>query len=438
MIEKSGKSAHKFGPWTATALVVGNIIGVGVFMLPVSLAPYGWGTALGWMLTLSGAICLAWVFAMLARHLPNEGGAMGIVRVAFGGNAGFVNAWGYWVSVWVGNAIIVIGAVSYLSKLIPALEQSRALSAFTGVGILWLFAMINWRGPRAAGRVQLITSILKLWPFIAAFTVVGLIIARSGFTTLQPVDHSQLTVGAATTTLTLTLYTMLGIECAALPSDAIDNAARVVPRATMYGTLFSGVVNMLLCLSIVLFVPTATVAKSAAPLVEFVSLGLGNTSALIVSLAVVISALGCLNGWVFLAGEIPAAMAEAGELPAWWGTRNQNGAATNAAWVSHLFTTGLVIFNGIGSMASVFTFIVQLATATALLLYILAPLAALRFMNSGRIPRSSALMIAAVGATLFGGLAVIGSGAPAVGWGTLLIAAGWPLYRMMKRRLVVA
>jgi APA family basic amino acid/polyamine antiporter len=154
---------------------------------------------------------------------------------------------------------------------------------------------------------------------------------------------------------------------------------------------------------------------------------------MLVSVAVVISALGCLNGWVLLAGETPAALAEAGELPAWWGARNARGAAKNAAVVSHVLTTGLIIFNGVGQMAGVFTFIVQLATATALLLYILSPLAALRFMATRRIPRSPSLQAASVGAIVFGGLAVIGSGVPAVAWGTLLILGGWPLYRVMRQ-----
>ena len=111
-----------------------------------------------------------------------------------------------------------------------------------------------------------------------------------------------------------------------------------------------------------------------------------------------IGALCCLNGWVLLAGEIPAAM------------------------------------------AGIFTFIVQLATATAtaLLLYVLAPLAALRFMANGLVPRSSGLSAAAVGAILFGAVAIFGSGGPAVAWGTGLVLAGWPLYRMVKRRVALA
>ncbi len=432
------KSTHKFGPWTATALVVGNIIGVGVFMLPVSLAPYGWGSFLGWGLTLVGAICLAWVFATLARHLPNAGGAMGIVRLAFGGDTAFLNAWGYWVSVWVANAIIVIGAVSYLGRLVPAIGASRPLAAGVGLLLLWTFAGINLQGLRAAGRVQLITTILKLWPFVAAFAVVAILLTSGGTSVIQPVDRSQFTLGVAATTATLTLYTMLGIECAAIPSDAVDHPERVVPLATMVGTLFSGAVNMALCVALVLLMPAATVANSTAPLVEFVSLGLGSRAASLVSVAVIISALGCLNGWVLLAGEIPAGMARAGELPVWWGVRNDRGASVNSALVSHVMTSGLILFNATSGMVGIFTFIVQLATVTALLLYVLAPLAAMRFMANGLVPRSAGLGVAAVGAILFGAVAIIGSGGPAVAWGTALLLAGWPLYRVVRRRVALA
>lgn len=425
---------HKLGPWTATALVVGNIIGVGVFMVPVSLAPYGWGSFLGWGVTLTGALCLAWVFAILSRHLPHAGGAMGIVRAAFGGDVAFLNAWGYWVSVWVANAVIVIGGVSYLGKLVPALDRSRPLSAVTGVALLWCFAAVNWRGVRTAGRVQLVTTILKLWPFVAAFIVAALLLVNGGLGAVQPFDASQLTLGAAATTTTLTLYTMLGIECAAVPAEAVENPERVVPLATMAGTLFSGLVIMLLCVSLVLFMPAAQVAGSSAPLVEFVSLGLGSTASLLVSVAVVISAFGCLNGWALLAGETPTLMAEAGELPTWWGVRNARGASRNAAFVSHVLTSVLVLLNGSSALTGAFTFIVQLATATVLLIYILSPLAALRFMARGRLPRSWLLTAASVGALLFAAVAVIGSGLAAILWGTALIGAGWPLYRLMRRR----
>jgi APA family basic amino acid/polyamine antiporter len=178
------------------------------------------------------------------------------------------------------------------------------------------------------------------------------------------------------------------------------------------------------------------VATSQAPLVDFVARGIGPVAASLVSVAVVISALGCLNGWILLTGEIPAAMAEAGELPAWFGVRNARGASVNSAIVSHVLTTVLIVFNATSSMSGIFTFIVQLATATALGLYILAPLAALRLMTSGTLTRSVGLTVAAIGAALFGVVAIVGSGATVVAWGTGMTLAGWPLYRLMKRRAV--
>ena len=115
---------HKLGLLGATCLVVGNIIGVGVFMLPPSLAPFGWNTITGWALTLSGSLCLAWVFAVQARQLPHAGGATGILGVALGPGPAFVTAWGYWISAAAANAAIAIGGVSYLGRLIPALTAS--------------------------------------------------------------------------------------------------------------------------------------------------------------------------------------------------------------------------------------------------------------------------------------------------------------------------
>ncbi len=432
----SPTSREKLGPWTATALVVGNIIGIGVFMLPASLAPYGAGSFMGWGLTLIGALCLAWVFAVLARQLPRAGGAMGIVRVAFGGDVAFLNAWGYWIATWVANGIIVIGAVNYLGTLVPVIGASRPLAAVTGVALLWLFAGINLLGLRTAGRVQLVTTVLKMWPFIAAFAVVVILLGTQGTSVLQPIDSSQFTLGIAATTTTLTLYTMLGIECAALPADAVDNPERVVPLATMAGTLLSGAVNMALCVSIVLFMPAATVANSSAPLVDFIARGIGPVAASIVSVAVVISALGCLNGWILLTGEIPTGLAEAGELPAWFGVRNARGASVNSSLVSHALTTVLIVFNATSVMSDIYTFIVQLATATALILYVLVPLAALRFMRKGSVPRSSGLTVASIVALLFGAVAIVGSGASVVASGTVMTLAGWPLYRLMKRRAV--
>ncbi len=99
------------GFWTCLALVMGNIIGAGVFMLPASLAPYGWNAVFGWIVTIAGGLCLAFTFAHLAAAMPEAGGPYAYTRAAFGPGAGFVVAWSYWISLWVGNAAIATAGV---------------------------------------------------------------------------------------------------------------------------------------------------------------------------------------------------------------------------------------------------------------------------------------------------------------------------------------
>ncbi|RZJ41045.1 MAG: amino acid permease, partial [Brevundimonas sp.] len=129
----SREKTAQLGLAMCTALVVGNMIGSGVFLLPASLAPYGWNAIVGWMVTIAGGLCLAGVFAALSRRLPLEGGGYAYARAAFGPAAAFMVAWSYWIATWVGNAGLAVAAVSYLGVLAPGLQHPVA-GALTACG----------------------------------------------------------------------------------------------------------------------------------------------------------------------------------------------------------------------------------------------------------------------------------------------------------------
>jgi APA family basic amino acid/polyamine antiporter len=122
----------------ATALVVGNMIGSGVFLLPASLAPYGGISVVGWLVTTTGALLLALVFARLSRLVPRVGGPYAYTRIGFGDFAAFLVAWGYWISIWVANAAIAVAFVSYLTVFWPALRHSPVLAALVALSAIWL------------------------------------------------------------------------------------------------------------------------------------------------------------------------------------------------------------------------------------------------------------------------------------------------------------
>ncbi|MBV9402388.1 MAG: amino acid permease, partial [Candidatus Eremiobacteraeota bacterium] len=117
----SAPARRPFGFWICLALVVGNMIGSGVYLLPASLAPFGWAGVAGWLVTIAGALCLAFVFGRLAAAFPKAGGPYAYGREAFGPFAGFLVAWSYWVSLWIGNVAVATGVVAPLGTIVPAI-----------------------------------------------------------------------------------------------------------------------------------------------------------------------------------------------------------------------------------------------------------------------------------------------------------------------------
>ena len=152
----------ELGFWMCTALVVGNTIGIGIYVLPASLAPYGFNAMLGWAITVVGMTVLARVFARLAREFPSADGPHAYIERTTGRLAAFVAIWCYWVSCWITNAAIAIGVVGYLNKVLPGLAGVPA--ALQALAMVWLFVVVNLLGVRAGGRVQVLTTVLKLLP----------------------------------------------------------------------------------------------------------------------------------------------------------------------------------------------------------------------------------------------------------------------------------
>jgi basic amino acid/polyamine antiporter, APA family len=211
------KSPAKIGLFTSTSLVIGNMIASGVFLLPAALASYGGISLLGWIGSSIGAIALALLFSNLSRMIPNApGGPYAYTRAGLGDFAAYLVAWGYWISIWCTNAAIAVTFVSYLTVFLPILATNTFLSVGTGLGVIWLLTWVNTKGVRAAGRVQIVTTIMKLIPLLLV-SIVGLFyIDINNFVPFNISTESNFS--AITTTATLTLFAFLGLESATIPS----------------------------------------------------------------------------------------------------------------------------------------------------------------------------------------------------------------------------
>lgn len=417
------------GFWMCVALVVGNSIGSGVFLLPASLAPFGLNSVIAWGFTASGAIALAIVFARLSRAFPQAGGPYAYVHVAFGPLIAFVVAWGYWISIWVGNVSIATAAVSYLSPLLPWIAQKPGASAGVTLLLLWLLTFVNWYGIKASGWVQGVTTVLKILPLLAVGAL-GLVSLASS-TTPAPLNI-PLSAGRVTAAATLTLWALLGLESATIPADKVARPGRTIPVATLLGTVITALICAVACTTVLLLVPAATLAQSNAPFVDLAAQFWGRGAAQLVAVFAAISAFGALNGWILLQGELPRAMALRGEFPRIFARESVHNTPGFGLCFGSALATLLILANYQKSMVSVFTFMILLSTTACLVLYLLCSLAMLRLQWTKELgaTRRGELALGIVGmlASAYSLWAIVGAGAEAVLWGAALLLLGIPLY----------
>lgn len=416
---------RKLGYWALLALVVGNMVGSGIYILPAQLAPLGWNQFAGWGITIVGALALARVFAALGARLPLAGGPYAYATAAFGPLAGFTTAWAYWVMSWVGNAAVAVAVVSALAMIFPVLGKTTGLPAVLAVVCVWIATWINIRGVRAAGRMQEVTVVLKLLPLLALIGIAIWLWLTGAPRAPDPgvpftADNIALAAG-------LTFWGFLGLEAATVPAEKVENPGRNIARATMVGVIATGLVYFGISFAFALFMPVDDAAASSAPIASFLGRYLGSDVAMIVALFAAISAFGTLNGWVLVQAEMPWAMAKGGVFPAWFGAEGKHGTPVR----SHLVSSGLLsiitLLNYQKGMTDLFGFIASVSLAAGLVAYLMAALAALK------LARESALtLLAAIIGIGFFFWAEYGLGGEAMVYAALLIIAGLPVYLLVR------
>lgn len=426
---------RRLGFWMCLALVVGNMIGSGIFLLPASLAPYGLNSIPGWLVTIAGAVMLAVVFAMLARAHPGAGGPYLYPRIAFGECVGFVTAWGYWVSVWTGNAAIAIGTVAYLAELVPAIKTAVGAPALTACALIWLLTLINWRGVHHAGVFQIVTTALKILPLLAVIALAAMLLVAQDASVIRT-EREVLSLPAITASATLTLWALLGLESATVPADKVIDAQRTIPRATLWGTLVTAAIYLVACSAVVLLIPGPQLAVSSAPFADVVRLFWGGRAADVLALFAFISGLGALNGWILVQGEMPRVLAREGLFPRLFARESRHQTPGASLFLTSALVSVVVMMNYSASMVRVFTLVVLVSTSAYLVMYLFCALAAFKLAwRQGTAAQAGArvpLLAAAMFAALYSGWALYGAGAEAFRWGMALLALGLPVYFGMK------
>jgi APA family basic amino acid/polyamine antiporter len=436
MASESDNGQRKLGFWMCTALVVGNTIGIGIFLLPASLAPYGFNATIGWLVTAVGCVALARVFARLAREMPNSDGPYGYIRSTLGDIPAFLSIWCYWVSLWITNAAIATGVVGYLGAVFPPVAQMQP--AVVALALLWAFVVINLFGVRTGGRVQVATAALKLLPMVAV-ALLGvwlLLTAPAAYTQHPPATPLQL--GEVVAASTIALFAMLGLESATVPASRVHDPARTIPRATIVGTVLTALIYLVVSTVPMLLIPQQELATSNAPfslvMDRFAGAGVGRWLALFV----VVSGLGALNGWTLLVGELTRTMALNGVMPSPLARVSRRGAPAVALIVTGAMASAMILMSYSKSLVEGFTFLSKVVTAANLPLYLCCSLALAVLWRRGERAGVRGMLAIALFGTAYSVFAFVGLGHEPFLLGLGLAAAGIPLYVFMRLRRTAA
>lgn len=430
--------SKKMGFWMCSALVIGNMIGSGIFLLPSSLAPFGLHSLWGWALATAGSVCLAMMFAFLVRAEPAAGGPYAYTRRAYGDFAAYLCAWCYWKAAWIGNAAVAVTLIGYLKVFVPALANPVA-GCLAGVAFIWFFTLVNLLGSRTAGAFGLVMTLLKLIPLLLV-GIVGLFhfdIANLQVASTKPADPLSL-VNVVFQVAALTMWSFVGLESATVPAEDVVEPQKTIPNATIFGTVFTAVIYIVSVTAIQGMIPAGELAKSSAPFADAARLLFGHTGYLLVAAGAVIACMGTLNGWALLQGQIPMAAARDGLFPHSLAKLNRHGVPANGLIASSILVTVLMAMDFNESLVGMFNIVALLGTLTALIPYAFCAAAQLQILVDGKVeatPREiRKAVVTAVLAFLFTLGAIYGAGRDAAFWTFLVLIAGIPMYTWRQWR----
>ncbi len=409
------------------------MIGSGIFLLPATLASYGSISIFGWLISALGAAALAFVFIELSKILPGtSGGPYVYSRSGLGDFAGFLVAWGYWISVWCANAAITIGLIGYLGVFFTVLKTSNLLSVVVGLCIVWSVVWINTRGIRTAGIFSLITSIIKITPLIAIgiFGLFFLEVDNFLAFNISGVSNFQ----ALTATAALTFFAYMGIECATIPAGDIENPKKTIPSSTYFGLSITAFVYIIGTISLLGVIPPEDLQHSQAPFSDAAAILWGPWAENMVAFAAIISTLGALNGWILVQGQIPAAIARDKLFPTIFAKENKKGVPVISLLLSSVLLSILMSMNYSRGLVKAFEFILLLSSMTSLIAYLFTSVSYIivTAREEGIKKGFSWKAIVATLSFLFSIWAIAGSGMEIVYWGFLLLMAGLPLFVWMQ------
>ncbi|HQU27216.1 MAG TPA: amino acid permease, partial [Acidimicrobiales bacterium] len=386
MSVRNDQKARALGLTSATGLVIGSIVGTGVFTMPAVMAGAGTMSIIVLAVIALGATLLAVMFGQLTRRVPSsDGGLYAYARHEFGDFAGYLTGWSYWIQTWAGNAAIVSSWVFYVDALFNWGHPSGLQNWSIALVGLWVPAFINLFGVRQMAWFQNVTVVLKFLPLLF-IGVVGWFFVQSAhfgpFNASGGSLYSAIGIAAG-----VALFSFIGVEAAAITAKRVRDPELNVGRASVIGTVASALLYVLVTAAVMGLVSHATLVGTGSPFVNaFHSMFPGTAWApRFIAAIAVISGIGALNGWTLIVAETSRAIAQDGLFPAPFAWRDAKGTAWFGILVGTVLPSLLMLWRyETSSGLTVFTYLVNLSVVTVAIPYFFSAIAQLTFLVSKR------------------------------------------------------
>jgi APA family basic amino acid/polyamine antiporter len=432
--------ARALGLSSSTALVIGSIIGTGVFTMPAVMAGAGTSSILTLGVISIGAVLLGVLFGQLTKRVPNtDGGLYAYARHEFGDFAGYLTAWCYWITCWAGNAAIVASWVLYVESLFNVSNPS----AWTNMGIamtgLWIPAAVNLIGIKQMAWFQNVTVVLKFLPLALVGLIGWFFVSAHNFGAFNATGGSLYSgIGIAAG---VALFSFIGVETASIAAGRVKNPRKNVGRASIIGTALSALLYILVTAAVMGLVPHHALVGNGAPFVAAFQTMFGHAAWVgkLIAATAVVSGIGALNGWTLVTAEMPWAAAKDGLFLPQFAKVNRDGTPWFGIVVSTIVASALMGFAYSGKTGlTVFTYLVDLSVVTVAIPYFFSACAQLAYLVSRRrrvvgVLLARDLLIAGA-SVLFSLWVTFAAGYQAVYQALLLVLVGLPLYAFLKAR----
>jgi putrescine:ornithine antiporter len=422
-----------------TFIVMVNMMGSGIIMLPANMAQVGAISLLSWIVTALGSLALAYGFAQAGLLNQRAGGMSAYAEDAYGKAGYFQVFFLYFVSLGIANVAVASSAVGYLSSFFPWLSATPIATTIGVIALLWLTTIANFGGPGLTGRIGAVTVWGVILPVGFISTIGWFWFSSETFSAAWNPQGLTL-LGGMGSSISLTLWAFLGLESAAQASGAVENPKKNVPLACMFGTVGAAVVYILSTTAIQGIVPNAELAKSTGPFgLAFAQMFNPTIGSIVMALAVM-ACIGSLLGWQFTLAQTGKAAADDGMFPSLFSKSNRLGAPIAGMLVMGVVQSLMALSTISPNLSEQFSALVNLAVVTNVVPYLIALSALPLMMRTARVDATKYrrnVIIAVVG-MVYSVYVIYASGKDAVFGGMLVWALAFVIWAFIAYRFSVA